>query len=101
MGSLTEKADARVREVPRGRRREGGRVAGPEIVDDPRIARADDREIETGTETVTGIAIEIDATGGDGTAVVGVPLSHEGHLGLEESKSLKSANRAAGRTLGV
>ena len=51
MGSLTEKADARVREVPRGRRREGGRVAGPEIADDPRIARVDDQEIETGTET--------------------------------------------------
>ena len=94
-------ADARVREVPRGRRREGGGVADHKIVDAPRTARVDDREIETETGTVTEIAIEIDATGEDGTAVVGVPLSHEGHLDLEESKSPKSANRAAGRTLGV
>ena len=94
-------ADAQVREVPRGRRREGGEVADHEIVDAPRTARVDDQEIEIETRTVTGIAIEIDATGEDGTAVVVVPLSHEGHLDLEESKSLKSTNRAAGRTLGV
>ena len=103
MGSLTEMADAQVREAPRGRRREGGEAADHEIVDAPRTARVDDQEteIETETGTVTEIAIEIDATGKDGTVVVGVPRSHGGHLDLEESKSLKPTNRVAGKTLEV
>ena len=101
MGSLTEMADAQVREAPRGRRREGGEAADHEIVDAPRTARVDDQEIETETGTVIEIAIEIDATGKDGTVVVGVPRSHGGHLDLEESKSLKPTNRVAGKTLEV
>ena len=96
-------AGDQVRGVLRGHRREDDEVADLGIVDATRTVKVDGQEIETEIEieTETGIAIEIDATGKDGTAVDGAPRSPGDHLDLEESKSPKPVGRTVGRTLEV